>query len=225
MPPLPPEKTRSRRVPLLVAGAIAVALVAGGTGAAAAKGYIITSKSQIAPKVLKQLKGAKGPAGPAGAVGAAGPKGATGAAGPTGPTGPTGPSGHSVTDYFFKHGPILVTDTSGVLATAPTVASTSFGPGWQAVTATMSVSIGRSSPGTASLTCRLTTTEGWDEHTFAVPFAAAGDAKSTMSFTMMAFGSGLNIRCSRNAGTDDAVVTTIKLTSTLVNQAYTYSLS
>jgi len=218
---MPPEKTRSRRLPLLVTGAIAVAFVAGGTGGAAvAEGYIITSKSQIAPKVLKQLKGAKGPAGP---VGATGPKGATGA---TGPTGPTGPNGHTLTDYYFKDGPVLVTDTSGTLATAPTVATTtSFRPGWQAITATMSVSIGRSSAGTASLTCRLTTSEGWDERVFAVPFAAAGDAKSTMSFTMMAFGSGLNIRCSRNAGSDDAAVSGIKLTSTLVDENHTWAFS
>lgn len=223
MQPLPRKKTRSRRLPLLVTGAIALAFVAGGTGAAAAKGYIITSKSQIAPKVLKQLKGAKGPAGPAGPVGAAGPKGATGA---TGPTGPAGPNGHTLTDYYYKDGPLLVTDTSGTLATAPTVATTtSFRPGWQAITATMSVSIGRSSAGTASLTCRLTTSEGWDEQVFAVPFAAAGDAKSTMSFTMMAFGSGLNIRCSRNAGSDDAAVSGIKLTSTLVDENHTWAFS
>jgi len=223
MPPLPPEKTRSRRLPLLVTGAIVLAFVAGGTGAAAAKGYIITSKSQIAPKVLKQLKGAQGPAGP---VGAAGPKGATGATGPTGPTGPAGPDGHTLTDYYYKDDPVLVTDTSGTLATAPTVATTTaFRPGWQAITATMSVSVGRSSAGTASLTCRLTTSEGWDEHTFAVPFAAAGDAKSTMSFTMMAFGSGLNIRCSRNPGSDDAAVTGIKLTSTLVDENHTWAFS
>jgi hypothetical protein len=217
MQPTPPEKTRSRRLPLLVTGAIAVALVAGGTGAAAAKGYIITSKSQIAPKVLKQLKGATGPAGPVGPVGATGPKGATGGTGPAGPTGPTGPTGHSVALYFFKDGPVTVTDTSGVPATAPTVAITSVTSGWQTLSATMTVGIGRSSAGLATLTCRLTTSEGWDEHVYQLPFAAAGDARTTMSFTGIASGGAADIRCSHNAGSDDAVVSNMKMTSTVFN--------
>jgi hypothetical protein len=70
------------------------ALVIALTGSAiAAKKYVITSKKQIAPKVLKQLKGKRGPAGPQGETGPAGPKGDTGATGARGDTGATGAKG------------------------------------------------------------------------------------------------------------------------------------
>lgn len=59
-------------------------------GALAATHYLVTSKKQINPSVLKQLKGKTGRAGPAG------PAGASGAAGATGPTGATGPAGSAV---------------------------------------------------------------------------------------------------------------------------------
>jgi hypothetical protein len=59
-------------------------------GAYAAKKFLITSKGQISPNVLKSLKGA---AGAKGANGAAGTPGATGPAGPAGATGPAGPAG------------------------------------------------------------------------------------------------------------------------------------
>jgi collagen triple helix repeat protein len=65
-------------------------------GALAASHYLVSSTSQISPKVLKALKGKegkRGPAGPAGSVGAAGAKGETGAGGPAGSTGPAGPVG------------------------------------------------------------------------------------------------------------------------------------
>ena len=65
-------------------------------GAYAAKRYLITSTSQISPKVLKSLKGAAGKAGapgPAGPAGTAGLKGETGAAGAAGPKGETGAEG------------------------------------------------------------------------------------------------------------------------------------
>ncbi len=68
-----------------------VALVFAMTGGAyAARKYLITSTSQISPKVLKSLSGKAGPAGAAGAVG---PAGSAGPAGPTGPVGPAGPEG------------------------------------------------------------------------------------------------------------------------------------
>jgi hypothetical protein len=73
-----------------------VALVFAMTGGAwAAKRYLITSTSQISPKVLKALKGASGKVGAAGPAGPAGPAGAAGAgaAGPPGPQGPGGPAG------------------------------------------------------------------------------------------------------------------------------------
>jgi hypothetical protein len=61
-------------------------------GSALASRYLITSKSQISPKVLGQLKGN---AGPPGASGAAGPAGPAGAMGPQGLQGPQGPPGNS----------------------------------------------------------------------------------------------------------------------------------
>lgn len=56
-------------------------------GAIAATHYLINSKKQINPKVLKELKGNKGATGPAGP---AGPTGATGAAGAAGAAGAPG---------------------------------------------------------------------------------------------------------------------------------------
>jgi len=74
-----------------------VALIAAFSGAALAKGVIITKLSQISPKVQKKLKGAMGPQGPAGAQGPKGdpgPKGDAGAHGPEGPEGPQGVQGN-----------------------------------------------------------------------------------------------------------------------------------
>ena len=79
-----------RPATLLAFAALVIAL----TGSAiAAKTYVITSKKQIAPKVLKQLKGKRGPAGPRGETGPAGAKGDMGATGAKGDTGATGPKG------------------------------------------------------------------------------------------------------------------------------------
>jgi hypothetical protein len=65
-------------------------------GALAAGHYLLTSTSQVSPKVLKALKGKNGAPGPAGAAGTQGPKGETGAtatAGATGAKGEPGPKG------------------------------------------------------------------------------------------------------------------------------------
>ncbi len=75
-----------------VVALVAVALAAAGTGYAAQK-YVVTSTSQISPKVLKALKGNRGPAGEAGAAGPAGAQGAAGSQGPAGAQGPAGPQG------------------------------------------------------------------------------------------------------------------------------------
>ncbi len=103
---MPKSVLRRLGSPSLVVAVIALFVALGGTALAAK--YVITSKGQIKPSVLKQLKGAKGPAGAqgpqgaagnpgtpgsAGAPGAPGATGATGATGTTGPTGPTGSTG------------------------------------------------------------------------------------------------------------------------------------
>lgn len=61
------------------------------------KDYVITSTTQVSPKVLKALKGNVGPAGPVGEKGAAGEKGAQGAPGKDGTNGTNGADGVSVT--------------------------------------------------------------------------------------------------------------------------------
>jgi hypothetical protein len=71
-----------------------VALFFSLSGAAfAANRYIITSKSQIVPEVVRSLQGQAGPAGAPGATGAAGPVGAQGAAGEKGEPGAPGAAG------------------------------------------------------------------------------------------------------------------------------------
>jgi hypothetical protein len=67
-----------------------------GGSAIAASHYLVTSKSQISPKVLKALKGNVGPTGPAGANGSQGPAGAQGPQGPSGPPGVKGDPGFAV---------------------------------------------------------------------------------------------------------------------------------
>src|SRR6185312_5851647 len=62
-------------------------------GALAAKHYLVSSTSQISPKVLKELKGKAGAQGAAGPVGAAGPAGPAGAAGNNGAPGANGKEG------------------------------------------------------------------------------------------------------------------------------------
>src|SRR6476659_8159306 len=77
-----------------VAATLALVFAMSG-GALAAKHYLISSTSQISPKVLKELKkaGARGATGPAGTQGAAGANGVNGAAGAKGETGPEGKQG------------------------------------------------------------------------------------------------------------------------------------
>jgi hypothetical protein len=58
-----------------------------GSGALAATHYLISSKKQISPKVLKELKGNVGAKGASGATGAQGAAGTPGAAGATGAPG------------------------------------------------------------------------------------------------------------------------------------------
>src|SRR3954452_10135366 len=81
-----------------LAALLALALVTAGTGYAAQK-YVITSTKQISPKVLTALKGDKGPAGgkgdqgPKGSQGSQGPACAYAPAGVYGSAGAQGPAG------------------------------------------------------------------------------------------------------------------------------------
>ena len=65
--------------------------------AVAARHYLLSSKSQISPALLKKLKGRAGPAGPQGHGGAAG---ATGAQGKEGLPGKEGPGGTLATGRY-----------------------------------------------------------------------------------------------------------------------------
>jgi hypothetical protein len=100
--------TRPRPHYANVAATLALLLAMGG-GALAATHYLITSTSQISPRVLSQLRGRRGPGGPVGRTGKTGrtgrtgksgapgkpggPRGKTGRTGKTGKEGPPGPSG------------------------------------------------------------------------------------------------------------------------------------
>lgn len=73
--------------PAMIVALLALTLAMGGGAALAAKHYLITSTSQISPKVLTKLKGTQGAQGKQGAQGAQGPQGAKGDAGANGTSG------------------------------------------------------------------------------------------------------------------------------------------
>jgi hypothetical protein len=99
------KQTSPKRIPrpsaALIVAVIALVVAMGGTSLAAAH-YVITSKHQIKPSVLKGLKGKRGrtgaigPTGPQGATGATGAAGAAGKPGAMGKPGPKGDDGTSV---------------------------------------------------------------------------------------------------------------------------------
>lgn len=74
---------RHRISPSTLIASAALFFSLGGTGLAASR-YLVTSKSQIKPSVLRELHGDRGRTGRTGRTGAAGATGATGAAGPAG---------------------------------------------------------------------------------------------------------------------------------------------
>ena len=94
-------------------------------GALATQRYLITSSSQISPKVLKKLKGnagAQGVPGRAGANGAPGAPGANGSNGMPGPPGPpTGPAGGALTGTYPNPGIAKGAVGPTQLATVPAV--------------------------------------------------------------------------------------------------------
>lgn len=103
---------RRLRVRFGVPGIIAVAalIFAMAGGAWAAQKYVITSKSQIKPSVLKQLKGEAGPGGPQGQPGANGAKGDTGSPGAPGTSVTTSAASEA---ECGKAGGVKVTSASG----------------------------------------------------------------------------------------------------------------
>jgi hypothetical protein len=86
------RRLKARMTYANVVATLALVFAMGGS-AVAASHYLITSKKQISPKVLKELKGATGARGAAGAAGPAGPAGANGTNGAPGPEGKRGPEG------------------------------------------------------------------------------------------------------------------------------------
>jgi hypothetical protein len=94
-----------------VTATLALVLALSG-GALAASHYLITSTTQISPKVLKQLvgeQGSKGSKGSKGATGQSGPVGPVGPAGLFGARGPAGPEG--------KHGERGARGPAGIVTT------------------------------------------------------------------------------------------------------------
>jgi Collagen triple helix repeat (20 copies) len=83
---------RSRLCYANVAATLALVFAMSG-GALAAGHYLVSSTSQINPKVLKTLRGRTGKTGAQGPAGAQGPSGAQGARGETGPAGANGEPG------------------------------------------------------------------------------------------------------------------------------------
>lgn len=83
-------RPRGRRISYAnVTATLALVVALCGGTAYAASSWIITSKSQIKPSVLKSLKGKTGPQGLAGTNGATGATGSTGATGAPGAPGPS----------------------------------------------------------------------------------------------------------------------------------------
>jgi hypothetical protein len=83
------RKLKPRLTYANVAATLALVLSMSG-GALAASKYVINSKKQINPKVLKALEGRQGTRGGAGATGATGPQGKEGPGGSQGPEGTGG---------------------------------------------------------------------------------------------------------------------------------------
>jgi len=89
-------------------------------GAYAAKKFLITSKGQISPKVLKSLKGATGAKGANGAPGTQGPAGPAGAKGENGKDGAKGENGKDGVDgKEGKEGKQGTPGTTGFTETLP----------------------------------------------------------------------------------------------------------
>jgi hypothetical protein len=122
------EAIRRRLTYANVTATLALFLVLGGTSFAASK-YLLTSKSQISPSLLKSLKGAKGSKGSKGATGPAGPQGPAGAQGAAGPQGPAGVAGANGTARVYG-----VMSGSGTLSRAKNATATRVATGTYCIT-------------------------------------------------------------------------------------------
>lgn len=176
---------RKRPSAATVMAATALFFSLAGTGIAASQ-YLITSTSQIAPKVIGQLRGDRGPQGKAGkagakgATGAAGSQGLTGAAGSPGATGNTGSGGATgtkgdagQTGAVGNTGPVGPTGATG--ATGPVGPTGPAGINWatpQVMTSGPTTLSG--SPVTLTNTC-----SGNNEHAVNGGYALTGAATVT----------------------------------------------
>ncbi|KRF37598.1 hypothetical protein ASG94_09945 [Nocardioides sp. Soil805] len=180
----------------IIAIVLAALLVGGGTAMAAGK-YIITSKSQIKPSVVKQLKGKTGKTGATGATGAQGPTGArgpTGATGATGPQGPQGPAG-SARGWGRVEGNGALTRSSG------NVAVSRVGTGVYCVRATNVVSANAVLLVTADYTGNSTTGGGTISN---VELNSSGDPTCNASGSFTVYTRYFNIAGSTSALTDQS---------------------
>jgi hypothetical protein len=216
-----------RPSPAMVVAIVALLFATGGS-AVAAKRYLITSKSQVSPKVLKQLKGAKGakgvtgPAGPqgaqgaAGAAGATGPRGATGATGAAGATGETGPRGPSDGYVGYKDAAVSIDSTS---AGSPTLMATltNLPAGSYTISATAAL-YGLSTAGAIDVSCVLAAEGDSDlkqvvggtmNQVFAPPVAWS------VGHTFTSTGS-VTLRCSKTNGSTIAQLSNVKITAVRV---------
>jgi hypothetical protein len=109
-----------------MAVAIVALCVSLGGGAFAAGHYLITSKRQISPKVLKALKGKRGATGPIGPTGPAGQGGQPGAAGAPGDKGDKGDIGPSTVYAVHRDETVGITATPVVVATIGGLPSSSY---------------------------------------------------------------------------------------------------
>lgn len=174
----------------IVAIVLAALLVGGGTAVAAGK-YIITSKSQIKPSVVKQLKGQAGKTGATGSTGAQGPTGATGATGPQGPQGPAG----SARGWGRVEGNGTLTRSSG------NVAVSRIGTGTYCVRATNVVSANAVLLVTADYTGNSTTAGGTISN---VELNSSGDPTCNASGSFTVYTRYFDIAGSTSALTDQS---------------------
>lgn len=101
-------RMKGRISPSLAVSLLALFFSLGGTGLAASH-YLITSKSQIAPKVRAALRGERGLSGSAGPQG---PAGAAGATGQQGPQGLQGPGTLDPSNWFYAGQRVTVTSST-----------------------------------------------------------------------------------------------------------------